>query len=86
MPLTPALRRQRWVLLCEFETSLVYIASSRTELHSEPLSQHPPQICHLILCMSVSCLCVYVCVWCAMHVPLGLKAQNRAFDTLKREL
>ena len=30
MPLIPALRRQRQADLCEFEASLVYIASSRT--------------------------------------------------------
>jgi hypothetical protein len=30
MPLTPALGRQRQVALCEFKTSLVYRASSRT--------------------------------------------------------
>ena len=31
MPLIPALRRQRQVDLCEFEASLVYRASSRTD-------------------------------------------------------
>ena len=30
MPLIPALRKQRQADLCEFEASLVYIASSRT--------------------------------------------------------
>jgi hypothetical protein len=30
MPLIPALRRQRQVDLCDFETSLVYKSSSRT--------------------------------------------------------
>jgi hypothetical protein len=30
MPLIPALRRQRWVDLCEFEASLVYGVGSRT--------------------------------------------------------
>ena len=28
--ITPALRRQRWADLCEFETSLIYRVSSRT--------------------------------------------------------
>jgi hypothetical protein len=30
MSLIPALRRQRWADLCEFETSLIYRVSSRT--------------------------------------------------------
>lgn len=32
MPLIPALEKQRQVEFCEFRTSLVYIASSRTAI------------------------------------------------------
>lgn len=41
MPLIPALRRQRRVDFCEFEASLLYIASSRPArvMQSDPISK-----------------------------------------------
>ena len=35
MPLMPALVRQKWEDLCEFEANLVYIVSSRTNRDNE---------------------------------------------------
>ena len=42
MPLIPALRKQKQVDLCEFEVSLVYIASSRTAraIEGDPVSKN----------------------------------------------
>lgn len=48
MPLSLALKRQRWVYFCEFEASLVFIASSRTPRTTwkDPVSKNKKEANH----------------------------------------